>query len=243
MARSATIDPVDRFRFRVTVIEDLIASQGGNALQTIKQMIDASSFGSGDTLSSIQEKAALEMQIGGGFSEVTLPKADTSIITYRENIHATRFIKKPGLTRYEPIVLKKGATSSLELYNWFCLVNNDAIGYSLTAELVGNALQLAPAYPANFRKDLMITSLYRDGTPVKSWIVLDAFPVMYKPGDFDASSNEKLISELAISFEAFVEIPLDKLSSLTAAADKAAANASIAAALGLTLSKSGGGFF
>lgn len=225
MARSALSDPLDRFRFKVIVIEDILASQGANILSILKSKTPPG--------------------LGGGFSEIQLPKADTGVIVYRENLHATRFIKKPGLTRYEPISFKRGATSSLELYNWFSLVNNDAIGYSLTSELVGNALQLSPAYPANFRKDLIITSVDREGNAIKSWVVLDAFPVSYKPGDFDANANEKLISELSIAFESFVEIPQDKLSALTDAADQAAANASIAAALGFTFSggKSGGGFF
>lgn len=248
MARSATEDPVERFRFRVSVLGDILASQGGNgaALINLKQLLQASAFGSGETVGSQQETAKIKSQIGAsGFSEVTLPKSDTAIITYRENIHATRFIKKPGLTRYEPIILKKGVTSSLDLYNWAKLVNNDAIGYSMTAELVGNALSIPPVYPANFRKNLMITSLDREGNAVKSWVVLDAWPSSYKGGnDLDANSNEKLIAELGLSFEAYVEIPGSSISTLTKMADDAAAQASIAAALGISLSggKSGGGF-
>lgn len=225
MARSATEDPIERFRFKVLIIEDILASQGANLLAAIK----------GNTQAT---------QIGGGFSEITLPKAESTVITYRENIHATRFIKKPGLTRYDPIILKKGVTTNSNLYEWWKLVNNDAIGYSITAEIVGNALQIPPVYPANFRKDLMITSLDREGNAVKSWVLLEAWPVSYKGGnDLDAQASEKLISEIGLTFEAMVEISGEKLSELTDQADQAAANASIAAALGIGFSggKSGGG--
>lgn len=226
MARSASQDPIERYRFKVLVIEDILASQGANLIAAIK----------GEQI----------VQIGGGFAEVTLPRAEINTIVYRENIHATRFVKKPGLTRYDPILLKKGVTADKSLYEWYKLVNNDAIGYSVSAEIVGSALQVPPAYPSNFRKDLMITSMDREGKAVKSWVVLDAWPVSFKPGnDFDAQASEKLIAELGICFEAMVEISGEDLSALTDEADSAAANASIAAALGFAVSggNSGGGLF
>lgn len=225
MARSSAQDPVERFRFKVLVIEDILASQGANLIQAIK---------------GVQVK-----QIGAGFSEVTIPKAEVNEITYRENTHANRFIKKPGLTRYEPVVFKKGVTSTTELYDWYKLVSNDAIGYSVASLVVG-ALQVPPAYPAQFRKDILITSLDRSGQALKSWVLLDAFPTGYKGGnDFDSQSNEKLIAELTVSFEAMVEISGENLQQLTDEADSAAIHASIAAALGFTVSggKIGGGIF
>ena len=227
MARSADQDPIERFRYKVLVIDDILTSQGANLLATIKGQTHA-------------------VQIGGGFSEVQLPKAEITSIKYRENIHATRFQKKPGLTRYEPILLKKGVTADKSLYNWYKLVNNDAIGYSLSAELVGNALQIPPVYPANFRKDLMITSYDRTGKALKSWVLFDCFPTSFKPGnDLDAQASEKLIAELGVSFEAMVEISGESLQALIDESDVAAAQASLAAALGFTLSggKSGGGIF
>lgn len=213
MARSANTDPIDRFRFKVLVIEDILASQGfGNA--------------TGNTVT----------QIGGGFSEIALPKADTNTISYRENIHPTRFIKKPGLTRYDPVILKRGAVADRSLYEWYKLVNNDAIGFSVTAEIVGGALSIPPVYPVHFRKDLMIISLDREGNAIKSWVLLEAFPVSFKPGnDLDAQSNEKLITELGLSFEAMVEIEGSNITSLTDEADAAAKAASVAAALGFAI--------
>lgn len=225
MARSATQDTVERFRFKVLVIEDVLASQGFNLIQAIQ----------GEQVK----------QIGAGFTEITIPKAEVNEINYRENLHANRFIKKPGLTRYEPVVFKKGVTNTRELYDWYKLVSNDAIGYSVTAQIVG-AAQVPPAYPAQFRKDVLITSLGRDGTPLKSWVLLDAFPTGYKGGnDFDAQSNEKLIQELTVVFESMVEISGEDLQQLTSEADSAAAQASIAAALGFAASggNAGGGIF
>lgn len=225
MARSSSQDPADRFRYKVLVIEDILASQGANLVNAIR--------------------GNAPVQIGGGFSEVTLPKTDTSIIPYRENIHAHRFIKKPGLNRYEPITLRKGVTTDKSLYEWYKLVNNDAIGYSISAEIVGSALAIPPKYPARFRKDLMITSLDREGSAIKSWVLLDCWPTSFKPGnDLDAQANEKLIAELGICFEAWVEISGEQLSELTHEADEAAAAAAVSAALGLFVSggTTGGGF-
>jgi phage tail-like protein len=217
MARVSSSDPLDRFRFRVIVIEDILASQGfGNV--------------TGNTVK----------QIGGGFSEITLPKADTTTISYRENIHPTRFIKKPGLTRYDPIVLRRGVVLDRSIYEWYKLINNDAIGFSVTAEIVGSALAIPPVYPIHFRKDLMISCLDREGNAVKSWVLLEAFPVSFKAGnDLDAQANEKLITELGLSFEAMVEIEGSNITSLTDEADAAAYAASIAAAVGFVVN--GGG--
>jgi gas vesicle protein len=49
--------------------------------------------------------------------------------------------------------------------------------------------------------------LDREGNTIKSWVILDAFPVSFKPGnDLESQSNDKLIAELGITFEAWVEI-------------------------------------
>lgn len=218
MARPASSDPLDRFRFRVTFVTSNAQSGALTILKTIK--------GEGDDLKD---------SISAGFSEVEIPTSNITEITYRENIQPNRLMKKPGLTRYDPIVLKKGATLSRELYDWYKLVSNDAIGYSIAGTLV-NALSIPPVYPALFRKDLIITALDRAGNAAKSWVVLDAFPIGYKGGNnFDASSSEKLIAELTITFESFVEISGDDLQALQDEANDAAKSASIAAALGFGL--------
>jgi len=225
MARSSKVDPADRFRFRVTVLEEGLSTLTSNFFATLQ----------GEQIK----------QIGTGFSEITLPKADVSEIFYRENLNPHRFMKKPGLTRYEPITLKKGVTSDRELYNWFKKVSNDAIGYSVGADLVA-AFQIAPSYPNFSRKDLLISSLDRTGQVVKCWVILDAFPIGYKGGnDFDANSSEKLIQELTLTFEAFVELQDEDLTELTKEAKKAAADASTVVAAGFTISdgNSGGGLF
>jgi phage tail-like protein len=216
MARSSEKDITDKFRFIVLVIEDLL---GNNV-------------GSDDTITC-------------GFSQITIPEASVTTITYRENLHAQRFIKKPGLVKYTPLVLQKGSTKSRQLYNWFTLVNNDAIGYGVAAQING-ALQIPPVYPAKFRKDLLVSSLDRAGNAVKSWVFLDAFPVGYKgANDFDANANEKLIEQLSIEFEAMVEIVGNDLQSLADEAFTAAQKASVAAAANFILSggSSGGGIF
>src|SRR5271155_301565 len=61
-----------------------------------------------------------------GFSEVSGLTTDTNIIEYREGNEVadgestTR--KLPGLIKYTPLVLKRGYTNDLTVYNWRLLV-------------------------------------------------------------------------------------------------------------------------
>lgn len=222
MARSASQDPVEKFRFLVVIFEGSKAFFS-NASPT------------GDTDSSIK----------AGFSEVILPKANVNEIKYRENVDAQRYIKKPGLVSFDPIILRRGSTDGRDLYNWYKLVNNDINSISVANEIAGN-LGVPPVYPTEFRKDLRITSLDRTGAPVKSWLVFNAFPTGYKGGnDFSASTDEKLIEELTLTYEAFVELPGDgNLDEANAESVKAAKEASIVFAIGLGVGggKNGGIF-
>ena len=116
----------------------------------------------------------------------------------------------------------------------------------MSAEIVGDALFFPPVYPADYRKDLMITLVDRAGAAVKSWVILDAWPCSFKPGnDLDANASEKLITEIGICFEAWVEISGESIRALTDESDKAARKASVAAALGFIVNggNAGGGIF
>src|SRR6188474_1822749 len=55
----------------------------------------------------------------GAFSEVTGLDAENTPIEYREGADATNGIRKePGVEKYSNVVLKRGITGSLTLWNW-----------------------------------------------------------------------------------------------------------------------------
>jgi phage tail-like protein len=194
MARSSENDPIEKFRFRVTVIS-----------------IDLSLTGALDTASSLISNAAgINNPFGvitrSGFSEVTLPKANVGEINYRENIDNLRFSKIPGLVKYEPVTLRRGVTSNRNLYDWYRLVNDEIALLSVSQELTRDA-KLSVVQSENFRKDVIIEVLDRVGNPTKAWYLFNAWPNSYKPGnDLNAGADEKLVEELSLTYEFFLEL-------------------------------------
>jgi phage tail-like protein len=54
-----------------------------------------------------------------GFSECSGLTTETDVIEYREGTDAPLSVRKlPGLTRYSPIVLKRGLTADKSLWQW-----------------------------------------------------------------------------------------------------------------------------
>lgn len=191
MARSSKSDPVEKFRFRVTVLS-----------------IDLSITGAVDALANIgsSQHAGLKLISRAGFSKVSTPKATINEISYRENIDNTRFIKVPGLAKYEPVSLSRGVTTNRNLYDWYRLVNEE-IALLATAQELSKDTQFSVSQSDNFRKDVIIEVLDREGKPVKAWYLFNAWPISYSPGnDLDASSEEKLVEELTLTYEFFLEL-------------------------------------
>lgn len=188
MARSASVDPLEKFRFSITVIS-----------------IDLSVTGALDALAAIAAQK-LSVVTRAGFSEVVLPKVTVNEMSYRENIDNQRFSKGPGLAKYDPVILRRGVTSSFDLWNWYRLVNDDMALLGVAQELARDA-KIAPVQSENFRKEVIINIHDREGNAVKQWILFNAFPVGYKGGnDLSANSEEKLVEELTLTYEFFLEL-------------------------------------
>lgn len=198
MARSSTVDPIEKFRFSVTVISiDLSVTSAIDVFSSIASLAGQNDLRKTGELLALINRA--------GFSEVELPGVEISEIRHRENIDAQRFIKLPGLATYKPVVFKRGVTESKDLYNWYKLVNNELLLNNVSTELSINFLK-APNQNANFRKEVIITAFDRSGKSVKQWFLFNAFPISYLPGNtLDANSNEKLIEELSLTYEYFIE--------------------------------------
>jgi phage tail-like protein len=195
MARSSKEDPIDKFRFRITVLAiDLSVTGGVESLLSIL---------SDQTLPG---KNRFKLLSRSGFQEVTLPKANISEITYRENIDNLRFSRIPGLVKYDPIILRRGVTKNRDLYEWYRLVNDELALLNVAQELNRDS-KYSTVQSENFRRDVVIEVLNREGKAEKAWYLLNAWPISYKPGnDLNAQSEEKLIEELTLTYEFFLEL-------------------------------------
>jgi phage tail-like protein len=193
MARSSSVDPLEKFRFRITVISVNPSLTG--VVETFANLA-----GQGTVVKQFAVLARM------GFSEISLPRTTISEIPYRENIDAYRFIKVPGLVRYEPVTLKRGVTKNRDLYDWLRLVNDELALLGVANELSQDAKK-GPKQSENFRKDVVIEVLDREGNSIKGWYLFNAWPTSYKPGDdLSASVEDKLVEELTLTYELFLEL-------------------------------------
>lgn len=199
MARSSTEDPIEKFRFKVTVV---------SVSPTLNGVVEsAAAFALNDTAINNNENAKkLAVLSRAGFSEVALPRSTISEMTYRENLDSYRFIKVPGLVRYEPVILRRGVTANRDLYDWIRQVN-DELALLVAANELSQDVKKGPVQSENFRKDVVIEVLDREGNSIKAWYLFNAWPTSYKPGDdLNAQSDAKLVEELTLTYEVFLEL-------------------------------------
>jgi len=138
MARSSNVDAVERFRFNVYV------------------------FNVGFDLSNIAKNFTGFLR--AGFTEVTLPRQSTGVMEYRENVDQAHPQLIPGLTRFEPIVLRRGVTSSSDFFRWAKDTHNpSSIVSTAIQRLSGDASAAPPAQTADFRRDVLIVVYGRGG--------------------------------------------------------------------------------
>lgn len=178
MARSAIVDPLEKFRFAVS----WTAGNGSEASALVRL----------------------------GFHDIQMPKRTTTKGTYREGIDPDISQLFAGLSSMDDITLSRGVIvedQNDEFYKWASAVHNPTAGHVGREALAARASNAA----ANeYRKDLTIQMLGRDGTVAREWKLYQAFPVNFTPGsDLNASEDgEKSVEALTIGFEDFQEIAL-----------------------------------
>jgi phage tail-like protein len=114
------------------------------------------------------------------FAEVTVPDAEITVVEYREGGDKTSVTRKlPGRVRYGNVVLKRGVSGDLALYDWF------------------RAIATGDFQPRN----VSIVLLDAERQPVIRWNVSQAWPTKYDVSDFKGKSNEVVIEMLELTHE------------------------------------------
>lgn len=222
MARSSQKEPVEKFRFQVT-------------------FLDPQSFSLANLIGNGPFETEGDGAIRAGFTQITPPKANVNIIEYRENNDMNRASKQPGLVSYDPVVLRGGVTTNRGLYNWYKEIHNDVYDLNKANE-VAAAVNWVPVHGIKFRREMVISSLDREGKGVKHWLLLNCFPMSYQGADdFNASSEEKLIEEMVVTYEAMVELKGSNLKEALEDADQQALEAALDAAGAVLIGATVGG--
>jgi phage tail-like protein len=115
-----------------------------------------------------------------GFAEVELPAAEIETIEYREGSDRTSAARKlPGRVRYGNLVLRRGVSGRLELWQWFDAVRNGQPD----------------------RRNVTVTLLDEARNPVQQWRFREAWPVKYDPSDLRGKGNDVVIEMLELAVE------------------------------------------
>jgi phage tail-like protein len=134
-----------------------------------------------DPLRNFRFRLEIDGLVLAGFSDVAIGATVTETIDYREGTDPPHVRKLSGLTKYGNITLKRGITDSLELFGWH-------------QQIVQGGLD-------NGRKRVVIVVQDETGQDEARFVVSDAWPVKYDPGDLVAKGNEVLIELLELANE------------------------------------------
>jgi phage tail-like protein len=139
-----------------------------------------------DPLNNCRFRVEIDGIQTAGFSEVAIGATATDVIDYREGTDLTHVRKLLGLTKYGNIMLKRGFTTSMELYNWYKQI--------LQGQLSGN------------RKNVVIVVSDETGADEVRFVVSAAWPVKYHVSDLNAKGNEVFIETLELVNEGIERI-------------------------------------
>jgi phage tail-like protein len=142
-----------------------------------------------------------------GFHDIQMPKRSTNEISYREGIDPDINQKAPGLSSMENITMSRGVIiedANYEFYKWMSAVHNPTTGHE-GREALG--ARRSDAAAAEYRKDVTVQMLDREGNVARQWTLFNAFPVQFTPGsDLNAGEDgEKSMESLTLTYEDFKE--------------------------------------
>ena len=102
-------------------------------------------------------------------------------VAYRSgNDKANEPRKQPGLASYSHLVLSRGLTTNLDLWNWWEAARNGdpAVDRNVVVKLLDGTLQLA-----------------------LTWKFRNAFPAVYRLSPLDAASSDLVIETVELAFD------------------------------------------
>jgi phage tail-like protein len=137
-----------------------------------------------DPLRNFRYRLEIDSIAQAGFSEVMIAETTIDAVDYREGTDPPHVRKLSGLTKYGNITLKWGHTvggTALDLFKWHAEVSAGQIKEK--------------------RKKVVIVVQDEAGQDAARWVVSDAWPIKYDPGDLKGTGNEVLIELLELANE------------------------------------------
>jgi phage tail-like protein len=143
------------------------------------------------------------------FQKVTGLKSSVEVVDYREGNMPDRMEKLAGMMTYDTITLERGISYDDDFNAWMKSVGTASIESSQGGNGVPSQLGVGVDVGAgSYRKDVIIKLYDKQGTAVKEYKLIGAFPSEYTVGDFDATSNDVVINSLVLQHHGFIETNL-----------------------------------
>jgi phage tail-like protein len=117
----------------------------------------------------------------GSFKTVTGLELETEVTEWKTGDMAA-MIKLPGFTKYPGISISKGFDDDTKLKEWYDLVWDSSEGKGAK----------------EYRKDLIIKILNRDGTSFKIIRAINAWPSKYNADDLDGASSDPWVESIEV---------------------------------------------
>ena len=118
------------------------------------------------------------------FTECSGLKSEVDVFDYQEGGLNDYIHKLPGHRKWTNIVLQRGITSSLDMWNWY-------------ESIVAGDIQ---------RQNLSIILTAPDGESITRWDILDAYPVSWEGPSMKTDGNTVTIEKLEIAHTGFTTI-------------------------------------
>jgi phage tail-like protein len=134
-----------------------------------------------DPLRNFRFRVEINGLQAASFSDVIIGATTVDVIEYREGTEPAHVRKLPGLHKFANITLKRGITTSLELYNWH--------------------KEILQGQTAQARRQVAIIVADETGADQARFNVSEAWPAKYDVSDLNAKGAEVFIELLELANE------------------------------------------
>jgi phage tail-like protein len=114
----------------------------------------------------------------GFFTEVTGLSAEVETMTYSEGGMNEFQHKLPTRVKYPNLVLKRGMTTKADLQKWF-----------------------QKSHVQAERTTISLTMLDQQGTTIRTWSFVNAFPIKWTGPNFNAAQSQLAVEQIEIAHE------------------------------------------
>jgi len=149
------------------------------------------------TLSSTSNQFNL---VRSAFQKVTGMKSSVEVVEYREGNMPDRMEKMAGMMTYDSVTLERGISYDNDFNLWMKNVCDVA-----TTGVIPASSSLNDVGANSYRCNVIIKLFNKQGQAVKKYTLKDAWPSEYTIGDFDATSNDVVISSLVLQHHGIEE--------------------------------------